>query len=328
MTTVSVPALDLQRADGPSFDIEVPSGGYAWWYVDALSDDGHQGLTIIAFVGSVFSPYYAWSGRADPLDHCTVNVVLYDRRGSRWAMTERRRPDVQRTATSFHVGPSALRWDGDALTIDVNERTYPFPSPLEGRVRVHPEAITSRRVALDPGRGHVWWPIAPRSRVEVELDEPSTRWSGHGYFDSNWGGTSLEEAFVDWNWSRVPTRDGSAVLYDVVRRDLDPLSVAVRFDRQGRDHDFEPPPVRRLPAGPIWRVPRATRAESTPVVRRTLEDTPFYTRSVLDTELLGERVEGVHESLSCDRFASNFVKFLLTFRMPRAKSLSIGTRLG
>ena len=45
-----------------SFDQPVAPGGYAWWYVDALSDDGRHGLTIIAFVGSVFSPYYAWSG--------------------------------------------------------------------------------------------------------------------------------------------------------------------------------------------------------------------------------------------------------------------------
>ncbi len=36
------------------------AGGYAWWYVDALSDDGRHGLTLIAFIGSVFSPYYAW----------------------------------------------------------------------------------------------------------------------------------------------------------------------------------------------------------------------------------------------------------------------------
>ncbi|NBO88372.1 MAG: carotenoid 1,2-hydratase, partial [Betaproteobacteria bacterium] len=34
----------------------VPSGGYLWWYVDAMSDDGQFGLTLIAFVGSVFSP--------------------------------------------------------------------------------------------------------------------------------------------------------------------------------------------------------------------------------------------------------------------------------
>ena len=41
---------------GPRFDAPVPPGGYAWWYVDALSDDGRHGLTVIAFVGSVFSP--------------------------------------------------------------------------------------------------------------------------------------------------------------------------------------------------------------------------------------------------------------------------------
>ncbi len=34
-----------------------------WWYVDALSDDGRHGLTLIAFIGSVFSPYYAWARR-------------------------------------------------------------------------------------------------------------------------------------------------------------------------------------------------------------------------------------------------------------------------
>ena len=47
-------------------DGSVAPGGYRWWYIDAVSDDGLHGLTLIAFVGSVFSPYYAWSGRADP----------------------------------------------------------------------------------------------------------------------------------------------------------------------------------------------------------------------------------------------------------------------
>ena len=59
--------------------------GYAWWYVDALSDDGQHGLTIIAFIGSVFSPYYAWArrrGPADPLNHCALNVALYGTGGN------------------------------------------------------------------------------------------------------------------------------------------------------------------------------------------------------------------------------------------------------
>ena len=65
---------------GPGFDQPVTQNGYAWWYVDALSDDGTNGITIIAFIGSVFSPYYALArrnGPADPLNHCAINVAIY-----------------------------------------------------------------------------------------------------------------------------------------------------------------------------------------------------------------------------------------------------------
>ena len=85
---------------GPRFDLTVASGGYAWWYLDAGSDDGRHGLTMIAFVGSVFSPFYASArrrGRAEAIDHCALNVALYGD-SCRWAMTERDRSAVSRTA--------------------------------------------------------------------------------------------------------------------------------------------------------------------------------------------------------------------------------------
>ena len=71
-----------------------------------------HGLTLIAFIGSVFSPYYARArrrGAADPLQHCAVNVALYGPRGKRWAMTERGRAAVARTPSSLAIGRSALR---------------------------------------------------------------------------------------------------------------------------------------------------------------------------------------------------------------------------
>jgi carotenoid 1,2-hydratase len=46
---------------------------------------------VIAFVGSVFSPYYHWAGRRDPEDHVCINVALYRPGGNRWSMTERGR---------------------------------------------------------------------------------------------------------------------------------------------------------------------------------------------------------------------------------------------
>jgi carotenoid 1,2-hydratase len=306
-----------EAGSGLAFDVRVDPGGYVWWYLDALSDDGQSGLTIIAFIGSVFSPYYAWAARADPEDHCCLNVVLYRPRGGRWAMTERGRASLERDRQHLRIGPSEVRWSGQELTIDIDETTFPFPSRIRGQVRLTPSFLTERSFDLDGTGAHWWWPLAPRCRVEVSLREPGLEWSGAGYLDTNRGRSALELGFQEWNWSRAPLGDGASILYDVVRADGSPHTVALRFDGSGRAETFAPPPRWPLPPGAIWRVPRSIQSETEPAVLRTLEDTPFYTRSVVRSQLFGETVESVHESLSCQRFRTQWVKALLTFRMPR-----------
>jgi carotenoid 1,2-hydratase len=279
-------------------------------------------LVIIAFVGSVFSPYYASArrrGAGDPLDHCALNIALYRRGGKRWAMTERRRRSVVRTADTLAIGPSSMSWNGQAFSISIAETTVPLPSRLLGRINVFPMAIADRTFTLDVNGRHSWQPIALRARIEVELQSPALRWSGIGYVDSNHGDAPLESGFSSWAWSRAPLRDGTAVLYDLKRRSADPLSLALRFDRHCRVEEFVPPPEVHLPIT-AWRVDRTTRVDEGEhaTAIRTLEDAPFYARSAIATRLLGEPVIGVHESLSLDRFSNRWVQAMLPFRMPRA----------
>ena len=82
---------------------------------------------------------------------------------------------------------------------------------------------------------------------------------------------------------------------------------------------FEPPPPQRL-ARTFWRMDRPTRVDAGGSARvvETLEDAPFYSRSVIETKLLGERAHGVHESLCLDRFSRNWVRMLIPWRNPRA----------
>jgi carotenoid 1,2-hydratase len=198
----------------PAFDLPVPQGGYAWWYLDALSDDGLHGLTLIAFIGSVFSPYYARArrrgqGLADPLDHCAINVALYAGKGSAaptgWCMTERGKRHVERTSSTLQIGPSGLSWDGSALTARIDEITVPWGRRMRGTVRLHPHALLDRAYALDDAAGHHWCPIAPGARVEVQLEQPGLNWSGTAYLDSNRGVRPLEQDFLRWDWSRCST---------------------------------------------------------------------------------------------------------------------------
>ena len=286
-----------------------------------MSDDGENGITIIAFIGSVFSPYYAFArrrGLVDPLNHCAINVALYRPRGSRWAMTERPSSAVSRSADTFRVGPSALHWDGTALTIDIDEITVPFPSRLRGRVRVTPSAITPMPFVLNDDGHHRWWPIAPTARVEVAMTSPALQWQGDGYLDHNAGDAPVENGFKDWQWARGATRDGAVIMYEGERRDGSVINLAKTFDRDGRAQDFIPPSTRPLKRTG-WRVSRSVRSESDARVLKTLEDAPFYARSIVASRLNGEDITLMHESLSLDRFKVPVVQAMLPFRMPRAR---------
>lgn len=311
----------------PRFDTDVAPGGYAWWYLDAWSDDGRHGLALIAFVGSVFSPYYALARSrsadrtADPGRHCALNVALYAAPGEdaprAWTMTERGR-GTTRDASSFRIGPSRLQWRDDGLDVEIDEVAAPFPRRVRGRLRIQVPGWYGQDHALDrPGR-HLWRPLAPAARIEVELDRPSLQWQGACYVDSNRGARPLADDFERWDWARAPLGDaGAAVVYDIHRRDGSQHRLALAFEQQ-RLRELEPPPRQRLP-GTGWRLDRFSGCEegATPAVLQTLEDGPFYARSRVRTRLGGEEVVAMHESLSLSRWSMPVVQCMLPFRMPR-----------
>ena len=234
-------------------------------------------------------------------------------------MTERGRSRVRRSAHEFVIGPSRVSWDGQALLIDIDERGVPFPHRVRGRVRVLPQALCQFVAGLDARGLHRWGPIAPCARVEVELQSPRASWSGHAYMDSNEGDEPVDRGFREWDWSRATLADGStAVIYDLRPVVGAERVIAQRFAPDGSASPFVPPPRQPLPRSK-WLLPRSMRSDSGPPaqVLQTLEDTPFYVRSVLSSSLLGERVTSVHETLDLPRLVSWPVQMMLPWRMPR-----------
>jgi carotenoid 1,2-hydratase len=269
----------------------------------------------------VFSPYYAFArrfGEVDPLNHCALNVALYGPHRKCWAMTERRREAVHRSENEFSIGPSCVDWNGEALTFRIDEVNAPFPSRLQGIVRVYPSALTTETFALDAAGRHRWRPIGPCARVQVDFRNPAMRWLGDGYFDSNDGDGPLEDDFKGWEWSRAGTRKGTIIAYDTMTPNRDGANLMLRFDRSGLVTHLEPLPRAKL-RSTGWLVARTAPgdAEHPIIVKRTLEDAPFYARSHLSTKLFGETAEMMHESLSLDRFRMPVVQAMLPFRMPR-----------
>ncbi|WP_120077888.1 hydroxyneurosporene dehydrogenase [Aurantiacibacter odishensis] len=236
-------------------------------------------------------------------------------------MTERGQGQVSREQDRLQLDASSVRWEGDALVIEIVERDkrlgIPWRRAVRGTVTVRPEALNARSFALDPEGRHVWHCIAPRARIEVEMEKPDLCWTGAAYFDSNRGEESLEEGFRIWHWSRAHHGKEASVCYEGVRRNGSHFASALKFDRHGTPEDVDLPLVAPLP-NTLWQMERKTRGDRGHAsVIRTWEDAPFYARSTLSTRLFGQEVVAVQESLDLDRFASPIVQFMLPYRMPR-----------
>ncbi len=271
----------------------------------------------------MFSPYYKFArrgGAADPLEHCAINVAVYGPGARRWTMTERGRRHVRVAPNHFSVGPSAVNWEGGTLTIAVDELGAPIPQRARGVVRLHPRALTSHHVTLAEAGNHRWWPIAPIADVEVDLVSPALRWRGTGYFDTNRGDAPIEDAFRRWDWARCARDPEAAIIYAGERRDGSHFRLGWRFGADGTPSEIAVPEASALPATG-WRVARGMPrlGASAPAVVETLEDTPFYARSVVSAELGAEPGLWMHESLSLDRFRQPIVQAMLPFRMPRRR---------
>lgn len=208
-----------------------------------------------------------------------------------------------------------MRWEGNDLTIDIQERCAPVPFPLRGRVTFSPGTFYEAPVRLAETGNHFWQAAAPHGRVTAEFSAPGLSWSGPAYHDMNWGDEQLENAFTRWTWLRAKTEQGTQVVYDVERRDGSPLAFG-RLFREGAVTEVPVPPGHELKRG-MWGMTRSVRSETPPRLIGRLEDAPFYTRSHVGLTLGGQACEGFHESLSLDRFMHPAVQLMLPFRMPR-----------
>ena len=307
----------------PRFDQPVASGGYLWWYIDGTSDDGRHALTLIVFVGSVFSPYYSNAQKKDknvnPEDFCAFNVALYEPDKNIWTMNERSSKYVQRKSESFTIGKSSIQCVDSTIEINIDEVSSPFPQRVQGTVKINSNHFLLYRTWLDDAQKHRWGPIAPSASIEVDFPSHNISWKGHGYVDSNEGDEPLEKPFKEWDWARTYLEDGSAVVfYDVKQRVGRQRVLPLRFFPNGDVERIAPPPRQDLPDS-RWMLSRVMRSEpARPAhILRVLEDTPFYSRILLSSGLLNDRRLVVHETLNLDRFSSKLTKLMLPWRMPR-----------
>ncbi|MEQ1941849.1 hydratase [Mesorhizobium sp. VNQ89] len=204
------------------------------------------------------------------------------------------------------------------MTIDIEEWSVPVPARMRGTITIDLGPLFDAVHSLDSRGRHSWRPIAPCALATVRFEKPDLSWCGRAYVDMNAGTEPLEAGFRNWTWSREDAGDSTRIIYDVQERDGTRRGLALDYSPDGSIRHLDPDPPQALPRTG-WLVSRSTRARAEKPSRllRTLEDTPFYSRSVLAFDRDGASCSAVNESVDLDRFAARWVQMLLPFKMPR-----------
>ena len=131
-----------------------------------------------------------------------------------------------------------------------------------------------------------------------------------------WGSRPLESTFDTWFWSRATSSEGAHIIYDKTLLDGSRSGFAIDIDHHGAIRDRALPPETELGKS-FWRMQRPARLDGPKGRVTLLEDSPFYTRSLVETQIGVEPVTAFHESLSLTRFKTPWMQMMLPFRMPR-----------
>ena len=226
-------------------------GGFAWWYLDLVDDQG-RGLVLIWSFGLPFLPGYASSARRGDAPAArsrpSLTLSLYD--GGRIAFYDlgEHTPDDASWDPHTHrwtFGASTIRWehseDGSMRTLYI-DLDRPIPGTRErltGQIRVHGRLCQGDAPVPHEtdAPSHVWSPMMLGCRGTADLQAGDFQFAidGRAYHDRNAGLVPLHALGIGrWWWGRISFSDHDFIWYRLQPDDGGPVrEMALRVTTDG-----------------------------------------------------------------------------------------------
>jgi len=200
------PWEDGLRTDGKS-------GSFEWWYSDFLFDDGTS-VVVVFYTKLAFDTY----GMARPT--ASISVYYPDGTKAENFYFESIGTDINasKIITDVHVGKSyltnkngdyLLHFEKDGLIFDAKMvSNLPMKRPNTGFIYFEE----------DKSKYFAWLATQISSNVEATLTHKgkTSKFSGLGYHDHNWGNTAMNEIINHWHWGRVTINDYTVVFFEII----------------------------------------------------------------------------------------------------------------
>ncbi|CAN5745514.1 hydroxyneurosporene dehydrogenase [soil metagenome] len=219
--------------------------GYEWWYFDALSDDGRDGVVIIFLDNFIFSPRYNAPENSkfrirSLFRNSLNNSPATDEKVPAVAFVYYRDGKPQYRAIN-EFSEDAFFGDTENPECRIGNNHFKFESAPYGSgytIQINAKLRKNRTIEAQfewlsiesdflPGKNsdlekrHFWNLVAPRSDVSGRITVSGkngnkldvVHFRGTGYHDHNLDNRWLPSTVEDWQWGRAHFNDSTAVFY-------------------------------------------------------------------------------------------------------------------
>jgi carotenoid 1,2-hydratase len=343
--------IELSSADRPPDQAVLHSpGGFTWFYVDLVDDQG-QGATVIWSWGLPFLPGYVRAARAGrpelPINRPSVNVVVYGGGRERfYLLSELPAQDCEWSADgrSWRLGDCLFEWTdtvngpGSVPTRMLQAR-LDLALPTGGRVTGELQVSGKLRrdcpdgaASADPAGTHRWTPMVAATRGCLELRTPGgeLRVEGRAYHDRNSAARPLNALGIErWWWGRLALPGRDVIFYRLIpsRSGARPRDLVVEVAADGscrarEDAEIAVGRLRRSTWGLRWPASATfLDPDGVPVhvdVSALLDNGPFYQRYLLRGRCGADEAYGVGENVVPDRVDTDLLRPLVRMRVHRS----------
>lgn len=211
-----------------------PPGSYEWWYFDALSDDGENGIVVIFYHANPFSVNYIKElskSTIRPAGYPAVSVSLYEKgKTVYYSFLEFTEEDFDwdESAPACSIGDNSFRYtmeDGMLMAGIKLKQELASGHRLAGEIQFRSTALSPDLLDKSGDRKHSWNLVMPGAETECHfsLNNGKTKrlfeFTGTGYHDHNTGLEPMKNSFTDWYWGRYHFPDHTLVYYLMNRED-------------------------------------------------------------------------------------------------------------
>lgn len=212
-----------------------PSGGYEWWYFDAISADEAWSFVVIFYQGNPFSPNYIQKIKKNnglPEQYPAVSISLYNREKTEfYSFLEYKQDDFNwnEETNELKIGSHSFKRSNNENELIYSvylDQKLSSDHLLKGEIEFR-SLITNAKL-FEKNRGaveqHFWNLIQPKANVSGSLAlngksvNHSIDFEGIGYHDHNVGLEPMKNDFEDWYWGRFHFKESTLIYYVMNRK--------------------------------------------------------------------------------------------------------------